>query len=331
MRTFLTYDYELFMGDVSGSITNCLITPVTEILGLLNQYQIKATFFVDAALLYRLNELKGEYLSLQSQWTQIVENINSLEKAGHDIELHIHPQWYYSYFNGINWNMDLSHFKLSDLDRGFVDEIVTKSQELLESIIGREVHAFRAGGYSIQELSDYRSFFKQHHIFIDSTVLSGLKFISENQSYDYSIIPQKSPYYFDKDITKEDEHGGVLEVPITTFFVSKYSYLEHLLFQKCYASVLKRAGDGKAIVPSNNSLYTRASRVFGRDNFISASFDDANGRWIKRIFDRQLKGNKDLVVISHPKLHTEYSLIKMKEFLSYAFEKTEFMTLRQLI
>lgn len=331
MRTFLTYDYELFTGDVCGSVGNCLTTPVSEIAQLLEQYNAKATFFVDASFLYRLNEMRHLYPSLQNQWFLITENIKYLNAKGHDIELHIHPQWYYSTFNGIQWIMDLKHFKLSDMDRQQVDICVAKSKKLLEMIIGHTVHAFRGGGYSIQELDNYKDFFIKHELFIDSTVLAGMKYKSENQSYDYSDIPNKSVYRFDSDITKEDEYGRVLELPITTYYVNRLGYLNHLLFQKRNAVILKRVGDGKAIVPMNNSFMTRTVRVMRRDNYISASFDDANANLIQKIFDRQYNENKDLVVISHPKLHSQFSQVKMREFLANAFDKTEFLTVQQLI
>lgn len=331
MKTFLTYDYELFMGDVCGSIQNCLITPLDEILPILDKYQARATFFVDAAYLLRLTELKGQYESLQSQHKMLVDNIRYLERLGHDVELHIHPQWYFSSYNGICWKMDLDHFKLSDMDRSMVDEKVTESQQLLESIIGRETHAFRAGGYSIQDLENYDDFFIKHHLMVDSTVLTGLKFDSENQRYDYSMVKTSTPYLFGNDITKEDNNGKVLEVPITTYAVGKIRYLEHLLFRKLHASLLKRAGDGHAIVPSNNTLYSRGQRVLCRDNFFSASFDDASGRWINKIFNGQYATDSDMVVISHPKLHTKYSALKMKSFFEYAKGKTEYWTMSQLL
>lgn len=330
MKTFLTYDYELFMGDVCGSIQNCLINPVTEVLSILDQYQAKATFFVDAALLFRLNELRSRHVSLQKQWDLLVDNISHIEKKGHDVELHIHPQWYFSSYNGISWKMDLDHFKLSDMDRVSVDEKVTVSQQLLETIVGRETHVFRAGGYSIQDLENYEFFFKKHHLKVDSTVLTGLKFNSENQRYDYSSIKTSMPYRFSNNIVVEDSQGYVLEVPITTFAVNKFRYLEHLLYKKRHSSLLQVAGDGHAIVPANHSVYNRAQRIMGRDNYFSASFDGVGGRWIRKIFDRQMMINSDMVVISHPKLHTNYSAQKMRDFFNYANNKTEFMTLAEL-
>ena len=331
MKTFLTYDYELFMGDVCGSVQNCLINPISEILSILDQYQAKATFFVDAAFLFRLNELKSQHVSLQNQWNLLIDNISYMEQQGHDVELHIHPQWYFSTYNGISWKMDLDHFKLSDMERALVDENVTVSQQLLESIIGRETHVFRAGGYSIQDLENYGEFFKNHHLKVDSTVLTGLRFDSENQKYDYSSVKTSKPYRFSDDIIIEDKDGGVLEMPITTFAVGKIRYIEHLLFKKRHSALMHMAGDGHAIVPANYSVYSRAQRIWGRDNYFSASFDGAGGRWIQKIFDRQFSTNCDMVVISHPKLHTKYSALKMKEFFEYAKDKTVFWTMSQLV
>ena len=42
-----TFDYELFLGDKSGSVQDCLITPTDHLISLLNKYEFKAYFFVD--------------------------------------------------------------------------------------------------------------------------------------------------------------------------------------------------------------------------------------------------------------------------------------------
>lgn len=330
MRTFLTLDYELFMGNVCGSIQNCLVTPVTILLETLDKYDVKATFFVDASLLYKMDEFRLEYPSLQKEWKLITDNIQLIYNCGHDVELHIHPQWYYSNYDGICWKMDLDHFKLSDMNRNEVDDYVRKSQELLESLIEKKTIAFRAGGYSIQDLKDYQDFYKLHHLCIDSSVLSGMKFFSENQWYDYTSIPNKSQYRFGRDITKDEVDGEVIEVPITTKYISKASYFLHQIYKKKNARQLQKWGDGKAIIPAHYNNFSRIKKVLTRDNYIMASFDEDGGRWIKALFDGQLLEDKDFVIISHPKSLSPYSFAKMNEFFSYVAGKTEFMTMAEL-
>lgn len=44
MNVFITIDYELFMGKISGSVEKCLITPMDNFTGMLDNYGIKLLF-----------------------------------------------------------------------------------------------------------------------------------------------------------------------------------------------------------------------------------------------------------------------------------------------
>ena len=43
----ITFDYELFLGEQSGAVTQCLINPTDRLLASLNSYGLKALFFID--------------------------------------------------------------------------------------------------------------------------------------------------------------------------------------------------------------------------------------------------------------------------------------------
>jgi peptidoglycan/xylan/chitin deacetylase (PgdA/CDA1 family) len=61
-RTVLiTFDYELFLGEQSGIVHQCLIEPTNKLLDCLNKYAFKAVFFIDTVYLLRLKEVSAEY------------------------------------------------------------------------------------------------------------------------------------------------------------------------------------------------------------------------------------------------------------------------------
>ncbi len=43
----ITFDYELFLGEKSGTVQQCLIDPTDKLLDLLGKYAFKALFFID--------------------------------------------------------------------------------------------------------------------------------------------------------------------------------------------------------------------------------------------------------------------------------------------
>ena len=61
MNIYITLDYELFLNDITGDVDHCLITPTQELLKILDKHNVKATFYVDMAYIYRLNELRDKY------------------------------------------------------------------------------------------------------------------------------------------------------------------------------------------------------------------------------------------------------------------------------
>ncbi len=65
MNIFLTYDYELFFGEESGSVDKCMIEPTNELLKIAKEFNIKMTFFVDIGYLIKLKEFLPNNPELQ--------------------------------------------------------------------------------------------------------------------------------------------------------------------------------------------------------------------------------------------------------------------------
>lgn len=52
----ITFDYELFLGERSGSAQECLISPTDIIMESLKKFDLKAYFFVDTVYILKLKE-----------------------------------------------------------------------------------------------------------------------------------------------------------------------------------------------------------------------------------------------------------------------------------
>lgn len=133
---------------------------------------LKQLFLLIAAYLLRLSELKDKHDKLKSDFELISDHLKCLEQAGHDIQLHFHPQWIYSDYDSKQWIMDFEHYKLSDLPENVLRTSFYSARLLLEEIIGKKIIAFRAGGYSLPTYSGYIDLFKLNGIKIDSSVFT---------------------------------------------------------------------------------------------------------------------------------------------------------------
>src|ERR1043165_7077954 len=88
----LTDDWEL-RGDGSGEMRRMQFSTIRELTSIYNEFGLKGTFMVETMQqLYhrRLGPQHPELAALAEEWDAIVR---SVYLQGHDIQLHVHPQW----------------------------------------------------------------------------------------------------------------------------------------------------------------------------------------------------------------------------------------------
>ena len=320
MKTlYFTFDYELYLGNVTGSVENCLIIPTEHLCRVFDKHNVKATFFVDCAYLYMLDSLKEQFPKLDEEFNIIVKNLKWLSSNGHDIQMHFHPQWIYSKYDGITWQLDFTHYKLSDVEPEYLQSSFSKGRMLLEKIVGKEICAYRAGGFCLSDYLDFPTLFMKNHIKIDSSVVPGKKLDDGCVKYNYEKVPTKSVWHFSSNLTKEDPNGCFVEVPISLHKNGKIVYLKHKineLFDK--HNNTRMWGDGKSIFMKNSSqnkvkkILNRALWLF-RANDIMCSIDVYNSAYLTSMIKR---GNSDsIVLVSHPKCLTPEGLNYLEAFL----------------
>lgn len=309
MNIYLTLDYELYMGAKSGTVRNCLITPMNKLLGITRDFGVHFTVFVDAAYLYRISELKGQSVMLQNDYDAICENLRELVLAGNSVQLHIHPQWYFSTISDGEWQISQNCYKLSDIPSDQLSSLFSKSKQLLEEIAGVEITAFRAGGYSLQSLDNYVAFLSQNGITIDSSVASGQCYKSDYQWYDYSNVIGGKVYNFSSDVVTEDTAGKMTEYPISSMRISTIKYMLYRLYLRWFKKVGNVYGDGLA-VPSNQSVNLLEIKT------MNCSFDYIMAPMLKSVLERLKKtGCQDAVFIGHPKNQSDESIEELRKFI----------------
>lgn len=326
MNIYLTWDYELFLGDKSGSIENCMIRPTDRLLELSNKYNIHFTFFVDATFLLRLSQLKDNFKELADGYRAIIQQIKTMISTGNDVQLHVHPHWLSSTFDGIKWELDYDRYKLSAFNTAEIEEILRKSKSHLEEIIGREITSFRAGGFSLQPFNPLHDIFKKLGLKIDSSVFSYEKYSSPFQEYDYSRIPNTSKWSFNFDPCIEESDGQFIELPIATKIISPLFYWRLLIITKVLKPKDHRTfGDGSSIRGDRKDYFRKLTK---RTNGL-ISFDGLKAFYAENATEEYIKKKREhLVVIGHPKALSEYSLSKLENYINSFSQSQNFNTLK---
>jgi len=310
MNIYITLDYELFLNDITGDVEHCLVKPTEEFLRITDKYGVKATFFVDAAYLWRLNELKKEYPQLSSDYLLVTNQIRSICSANHKIALHLHPQWFYSKYDGLRWILDFEHYKLSDMPVEKADYFFVNCLKLLKDIAGVNVDSFRAGGYSIQGYKSFPKILKSNGITKDSSVLFGMKNLSKLHYYDYTSLSSSQIYEFEDNILVPVETKGshITEYPISTAQIPFLRY--------CYTKLLNRKiqnndnwGNGGDLPMNRRTGFIMNFFKKFRFNVPAyASIDYQSFSFTDYVIRKQQKQSADLVIMGHPKNFSPASL-----------------------
>lgn len=305
MDIILTLDYELFLNDKTGTVQKCLEKPVFELQKVCERRAFRYTVFVDAAYLYMLEQLKKQSEDLEEDYQRVCDNIRWIKAKGHDVQLHIHPQWYYSKYSRGVWTLDWNHYRLSDMKPDEAARLFKASKDLLDEIIGEKVTIYRAGGYSLPG-SDYYNLFKENGIDADSSVLPGIKEITSTHKFDYRGLPYV-PYRFN-DVCKPCPDGLFVELPISfakELFITKYLSIKKR-FMKDKENINWGDGGDNPVVGMANNLKKRLASftIFKQPR---ATIDYQSFFFLRSTYDNSKK-NGYMTIIGHPKNFSPASL-----------------------
>lgn len=316
MNIFLTYDYELFFGKPAGSLEKSILYPSQLLMDLAEKHGIGMTYFVDVGYLLRLEKFKTEFPQLQQEYEQVVEQLKTLQKKENALQLHIHPHWEKSWYDGKEWIMVVDDcYKLTDFQDDEILEIVTRYKQKLEAISEKPVQGFRAGGWCLQPFDRIRPAFIKNNIRFDSTVYPGAYFETEHYFYDFRTAPgDKGHYRFEDDLCKENEQGFFTEYPIASWKYNPLFYWQLYGWGRLRPDRHKMIGDGM-FIPQPGKKYTNLTR----SGWNHVSCDGYYASVLKKVTKTYAaKGRTDLVVIGHPKSMTRFGLEKLDAYIAYA-------------
>jgi len=308
----ITLDYELFFGSKVGTQKNCILYPTDRLVDILDKYDAKATFFIDSGYLVKLEELKEKFPILEKEYQDVITQIKTLDKNGHSIQLHIHPHWEDSYYDGVSWIMNTKRYRLHDFDETEIEDIVFRYKKVLTDIVGDKIFAHRAGGWCMQPFDKLKNAFKRHNIWLDSTVFENGMNNSETHYFDFRNSPKKAEWNFENDPLVEEKNGFFKEFPISAYRLSPLFFWKLVFFKKFGSSEHNGFGDGTAAGGSKKDkirmLTSFTNSVVSIDGYKSSFLQNAYNIFLK-------KGYNNFVIIGHPKAMSEYSLKKLEKFI----------------
>lgn len=340
----LTTDYEIF-GDGSGDIQECIIRPAEELMRVCEAYECPVTFFPDMSEYLAFRGVTGEYCKAASD----IENqlLRALKK-GHDIQLHLHPQWEGAKLSpdgGWELNMDLWDIsRLAEIPVGggesqnLMFSILSKTKSELERLCRKadpkyKCIAFRAGGWGIRPEREVFRVLAELGVMVDSSSLPGMYLNQGYRNYDFRDLPQHIPAWEVKDDLVQNSRGsGLWEIPVFTQKVGAFKMVKHFLqrcaVQKNLDTVVERQtkiGGGRFF----QILKKTAQKL--NNSYLRFDYCDLNAKEMEEMvlkaekrFSNWTGGRIPLVMAGHTK--TQGSLGELDKFLNWANGKMKFGT-----
>jgi hypothetical protein len=311
LKLILSLDYELFLGHKTGSVENCMITPVKALLKTIKPYHAKISLFVDAGFLLLLKENAKRYQQLASDYDKIRAQLEELTTTGHDVQLHVHPHWQDCSFDGQKWQINSSRYKLHDFDQAQINTIIADYKSVLNEIVDTDIFAFRAGGWCLQPFNKIARALRKENIWLDSTVFANGISDEEKRWYNYCGAPDKSWWRFGKDPLVEDESGQFIEIPISSIRVSPLFFYKMILMKKFSNRKHDSFGDGSAI-RANFSYYLKR---LTRRSISVVSIDGLKASLLTSALAENKKTKDIFNIMGHPKAISPDSLKRLDHFL----------------
>lgn len=323
-----TLDYELY-GDGSGDIFENLVNPTADLLRHLEPTTFRLTIFVEIVEIIRLREQwnNGNPMAYDRDPIQaITEQLRQAYRKGHDIQLHIHPQWFDAIWTDNRWQVDNSRWQLGSFIsqdgktdiRGLIRWAKNELEQLVRSFDPTyECIALRAGGYNAMPCAEILEAMRQTGLRIDSSVVPGARADNAFDHYDYTAAPTDGQGWWHVSDDIDIPHPtptDIIELPVTAFSMpgwKKYLSIDRLRsFLKNRNSAIKKVAQKQpATEPKQKrsllALLTQPQTVTWDFCLLSAS---QHRKFFQRVTDKKRQA---IVLIGHSKGYTSPEGIKL--------------------
>jgi len=317
MNIALTFDYEIY-GDGSGDVFSHMIYPTERILSICEANNIRTTIYFEVI----------EYLKMKRAWEKgnkmgyvnnpieaIDRQLKTAALAGHDIQLHIHPQWVDAEYTD-RWVVDFNNWRIGDFvgkQNYSLEDLLREGKEAIEALINPVVPhykciAFRAGGYNIMPSKKVYDAMINTGLKMDSSVYPGGHEQGALSRYDYRETDNGKDFWWVQpdDFSKQGRGSLVMEIPIFALAQSRLNKLSVERFKSAFQN--KQSAINSLKKKTNKlSLAGRLKYMLKKEAFtwdfclFSTRLHNRFLRYIKRHLINQ---RQYFVLIGHPKNFT---------------------------
>jgi len=331
-----TLDYEIH-GNGDGSPYDLIVEPTYRLLNLLEKYDAKLTIMADVAEILCFKNFYEETGTDLFYFKEIVIQLQSAIKRGHDVQLHIHSSYFKAKYNGKSWVQNWDEYNLASLKYDRINEIIKTSKFFLEDILkpinsDYRCFVFRAANWSMMPTHHIYKVLVDNDILYDTSVYKGGK---QNGNVEYDYTNAYSNLYSYKanvfDINAEDINGDITEYPIYTEMRFFWSFITPIrIFRMIRAKFHKHDSNIKKSLKFNDKNPSQFSfNSFFKKSPWKLDINQSSGQQLinamKRIRKQTITQSSsiDIVLIGHSKTFIPYNEKTLEKFLVWVIKQND--------
>lgn len=336
IHVLFTLDYEIH-GNGEGSPLELMVAPTDRMLGQFDKFGARLTILADVAEILKFKEYGGEAAEDEFHYWKIEAQLRKAIQTGHDVQLHLHPSYFNTQYEGGRWRMDWSEYDFATLHPDRMRWMLRTGRDYLEALLrpvndSYRCNVFRAANWAAQPSPNVVRSLIDAGFVVDTSVFKyGHRAGRVNFDYSHApsaVLPWRAS---EKDICVEDPDGRLWEAPIycEQRWLGAFLTINRLyrVWQSYRHKFPKPRGEGPASGSAgNNGRYAKAraglwDRFF--KNAWKADFNQCSGRQlvntlkrVERIYDTA-RAEIPFVLIGHSKLFTPFNQTSLEPFLKF--------------
>jgi hypothetical protein len=300
----LVDDWEL-SGNGSGDVHELQFEPLRKLVGIYNSLGIHGSFNAEVMQQLTFRKHQHEHLELKSAADEWDEVLVEAYRQGHDVQLHVHPQWRNAEYSDGQWKLT-SDWSILTYTANEASEMLSAGKDYLEALLRRvdpnyRCVSFRSGAWCIAPSPHMLQLLVKLGIVFDMSIVAGVRYDTRNIKLDYTSCEEEFlPYYPVMSDARKVSHKQepIVCVPTNCFYASRKQVLLHHL-QKVREKVKGRVAPQPIAAKSDD----RSVEAYG------AEWANSGDGTFKRVYEKgvvpYLKGKhliSDLAQLDYPLL-----------------------------
>jgi len=223
-------DWEV-RGNGTGDPRVLQFQPMRALVSLFNKYGVRGSFNAEVMQQLAYRRLQGRFPELKAvadEWEQVVKESF---RQGHDIQLHLHPQWLdATYEGGGEWKL-VSDWSIINYPGEEIREMLVNGKAYLESLLS-EVDpsytcvSFRSGSWCAAPSKWLMPLLDELKFVFDMSIVAGLRYDTVQVKLDYTGCEEPfAPYYPEMHDARRVSHAvePIVCIPTNTFAGARWA------------------------------------------------------------------------------------------------------------